>query len=1370
MKNLILFTSLVLLSLANTVFSQCGPVATPYNQNNGQDGIMFDIAAINTVEITNFDVNCGGATHDFEIYYKAGTHVGFEGNAGAWTLLATANNVTGPVNVATPIPVNFSIIIPGCETYGFYITSTGAGSIDYTNGTAVGNVLAADANIQILEGTGKDYPFAASFSPRNPNITTYYNCVGNGCCALTNITAVPGACDPVTGTYSTTGQIDFVGAPAGGTLTVTDCNGVQQVFNAPFVSPLNYSLSGQAADGMGCDVTAVFSADPTCTVSETYTAPMCAPCNIDVFTINTGFCQDNNTYMMDGSVEFSNSPAGGTLVIQVDNGTSTYDTIINPPFVSPANWSISGIPSDGSASTITVFFSNDMACTATQNYNAPQSCLCNADIGTFTPVITGVSTNNYVLCYGDQIDITSNGDWTDPGEAFAPPGPAYDPGVTWMIYSCPPSVAIVPDPVLGLMDDPCFIGAYTDFDLSDFNDLSFINSFPVGTFTDNTIYWVPVTMYSMATGTYSYVNTTMPCYELGNTYAVQYLPEITSIEVADCQLGTVTSTINGGLPEVDGSDFTASNLSPPTASFTNTTTPNGGTIEISGLQSGDMYSFDVMDANGCPITISGGPFTSLEDPSYNYAQTVFCTSDPVENAVINGTPGGTFTSTPGLSLDAVTGQITPSTSTPGNYNVTYTTPDLVCFQDSIIPIVINGLPVVNAGVDQTICDGDPVTLSGTGATAYVWDNGVTDGVAFNPNATVTYTVTGTDANNCQNTDQVDVIVNTQDDPSFDYPLGLTYCQSAADPTGNITGTAGGNFSFVVAAGGPTLSMNTGTGDIVLATSDLGTYDITYQTTGLCPNSSTLQLVITDAPVSDFQLDIYCANDIDPLPTYLNGGSGGTFTSTPGLILNPATGEIDLDASTAGVYTITNTINIAGCAISSFDDDITINEIPDATISGSTTICQGDPLPDLTIDIIAGAANWSIDYNLDGALVNVPVIMASPYTISNAAIGTYDLVSITDNNGCSNTIFGQAIIGLNPSPVIDPVSNQDICEGDLLNIGAFSSDIPGSTFAWSNLTGSDIGFGLSGNGDILGFTALNNSGSDETVTIEVTPTSPAGCLGSPISFDISSHPIPTVLFTAIPLSGCEPLTVDFTNLSFPVGGANCVWNFGDGNTASTCGNPTNIYNAGTYDVSLTVTSSYGCTNSDTYVDYIDVNVLPNASFSYTPQTTTVEDGEIEFTNSSINADTYVWSFGDQSATEGTENPIHQFPTEVPGQYTVQLIAINGDPSCSDTAEVLLVVDDVIVFFVPNIFTPDGDNFNETFQPIFTSGYDPYDFHMAIYNRWGEIVFETYDASIGWDGTYGDQGLVQDGVYVWKIEFKETMSDKRHKHNGHVTVLK
>ena len=113
---------------------------------------------------------------------------------------------------------------------------------------------------------------------------------------------------------------------------------------------------------------------------------------------------------------------------------------------------------------------------------------------------------------------------------------------------------------------------------------------------------------------------------------------------------------------------------------------------------------------------------------------------------------------------------------------------------------------------------------------------------------------------------------------------------------------------------------------------------------------------------------------------------------------------------------------------------------------------------------------------------------------------------------------------------------------------------------------------------------------------------------------------------------------------------------------------------------------------------------------------------------------------------------------------------NDFGCADTIYKPITVQDVIIFYIPNVFTPDGDDFNEIFKPIMYSGIDVYNYHMTIYNKWGEILFESYNAANGWNGTYGGGEIVQDGVYIWQIEFGDTRSDEIHKYTGHVTILK
>ena len=93
----------------------------------------------------------------------------------------------------------------------------------------------------------------------------------------------------------------------------------------------------------------------------------------------------------------------------------------------------------------------------------------------------------------------------------------------------------------------------------------------------------------------------------------------------------------------------------------------------------------------------------------------------------------------------------------------------------------------------------------------------------------------------------------------------------------------------------------------------------------------------------------------------------------------------------------------------------------------------------------------------------------------------------------------------------------------------------------------------------------------------------------------------------------------------------------------------------------------------------------------------------------------------------------------------------------------------VFYVPNAFTPNGDEVNNVFIPIMTTGFDPSDYSFVVYNRWGETVFESYDISIGWDGTYQGE-VVQDGTYAWILNFKHVSEDNRFVRRGIVTLIR
>lgn len=260
-------------------YSQCGPTTTLFNDNNGQDGIMFDISAINCVTITQFECHMDHGTYDMEIYYKAGTHQGFTQNQGAWTLLGIATNVVGNANgQPTLIPINLSVVIQQGQVGAFYITSVDNPSISYTDGLGgVGDVYLSDGNLEILDGTGKSYPFNLDFQPRTPNIIVHYDCAG--CCTPPIMSQADASCSGATdGTAVADGQDvspwSYVWADSTGTViqTANNVNGPNTITG---LSAGTYTVS--VTDGTGCQSieTVTISEPPPVSATASSTDPTC---------------------------------------------------------------------------------------------------------------------------------------------------------------------------------------------------------------------------------------------------------------------------------------------------------------------------------------------------------------------------------------------------------------------------------------------------------------------------------------------------------------------------------------------------------------------------------------------------------------------------------------------------------------------------------------------------------------------------------------------------------------------------------------------------------------------------------------------------------------------------------------------------------------------------------------------------------------------------------------------------------------------------------------------------------------------------------------------------------------------------------------
>jgi len=123
----------------------------------------------------------------------------------------------------------------------------------------------------------------------------------------------------------------------------------------------------------------------------------------------------------------------------------------------------------------------------------------------------------------------------------------------------------------------------------------------------------------------------------------------------------------------------------------------------------------------------------------------------------------------------------------------------------------------------------------------------------------------------------------------------------------------------------------------------------------------------------------------------------------------------------------------------------------------------------------------------------------------------------------------------------------------------------------------------------------------------------------------------------------------------------------------------------------------------------------------------------------------------------------------GTYNIVLKRENGPCYVEETFQVVISECPSVTYWVPNTFTPDGDEHNQLFGPIMTEGFDVDNFTFLIFNRWGEIIWESHDPNGKWDGSYGGN-ICQDGIYSWKIQFNVFGNDGRIDDNGHVVILR
>ncbi|TCO08022.1 PKD domain-containing protein [Natronoflexus pectinivorans] len=272
-------------------------------------------------------------------------------------------------------------------------------------------------------------------------------------------------------------------------------------------------------------------------------------------------------------------------------------------------------------------------------------------------------------------------------------------------------------------------------------------------------------------------------------------------------------------------------------------------------------------------------------------------------------------------------------------------------------------------------------------------------------------------------------------------------------------------------------------------------------------------------------------------------------------------------------------------------------------------------------------------------------------------------------------------------------------------------------------------------------------------------------------DVLIHPMLPVVDYGDPVSGCPPLTVEFRNNT--VDAHTFLWDFGDGRMSHDA-EPVHVYRTpGTYNVRLTATGHGGVSEAEDLRIVVFEN--PVAMFEVVPRLLYIPDDSPAFINRSIGATSYLWNFGD-GATSTDFSPTHQYSGV--GVYDVTL-QVSNDDGCTDEylfREALTVEQGGELAF-PNAFTPNpsgssggkyemGDRRNHVFYPTTQKGIIEY--QLQIYTRWGELIFESNDIDIGWDG-YQQNRLVPQGVYIYRVRYK-TADGKMRVRAGDVTLIR
>ena len=772
--------------------------------------------------------------------------------------------------------------------------------------------------------------------------------------------------------------------------------------------------------------------------------------------------------------------------------------------------------------------------------------------------------------------------------------------------------------------------------------------------------------------------------------------------------------------------------------------------------------------NGCPgtpttFTITVNPSPTVTNPGN---QTI-CVGQNTAAVNFSGTVGATFNWT---NNNAATGLASSGNTDIAPFVGTNTTTSAITSTVSITPtlgtcngtvvnftITISPSPTVTTPTNQSLCAGQQTTLitfSG-GAATFNWTNDNTAiGLGANGSGNIAAftttnstsipilgTITVTPVSGACTGTPITFTITINPSPTVTPPANQTLCAGQSTTLITLSGTAGSTFDWT--------NNNTATGLGANGTGNIASFTATNTTTasitstisvtptlGSCPGTPvtfTITVAVTPTVTAPTSQTI-CAGASTTAISFTGTATTYNWTNSNPAIGLGASGTVNI-ASFVGTNTGTTPISA------------TITVTP---VSGA---CTGTPIT-FTINIlnqITPTFTQLGPYCLNQTPValstssnNNPAIIGTwnPTTISTATNGTQTYTFTPNTGQCASNATMNIVVNSSITPTFTQLG--PFCQNAAPTaLPTTSSNSPGITGTWSP--------------------ALISTATVGTTNYTFTPTN-AQCTGNaivPIIVQLAPSPQVSSNIT----QGCNPLSVILSSPNLP--NATYTWT-ANGNVIGTGSNlNTTFLTAGCFDIELTA-SYNGCVAVSSIADYICVENPPVTLFNNFPISVSESVETINFNNNSTGAISYAWDFGDGTNSTLAE-PNHQF-TNINSNLQVTLTSVSPF-GCSSSYTGIIPFKDPAIFYVPNSFTPDEDEFNQTWGPVFTRGFDPFNFNLYVYDRWGELVWESNDASKKWDGTYGKSGKkAGQGVYIWRINYKPIETDDKITISGHLNLIK